>query len=160
MEYWPATDQYYQGQWVEGLERSLAKEGWGWEDGCGVPKWREGDDRLSSMTGVKQEEVGLSGAAISDLWKRGFKFASELVGPDGLTVLPWGELPGWTGWLPPRCSKTSQELRKQMIWEYAQSLGKRENWLPLAAWKPRLACGEHEQGLGVGAWVIGLQNGA
>ena len=112
------------------------------------------------MTGVKQEEVGLSGAAISDLWKRGFKFASELVGPDGLTVLPWGELPGWTGWLPPRCSKTSPELRKQMIWEYAQSLGKMENWLPLAAWKPRLACGEHEQGLGVGAWVIGLQNGA
>ena len=29
MEYWPATDQYCQGQWVEGLERSLAKEGWG-----------------------------------------------------------------------------------------------------------------------------------
>ncbi len=69
---------------MEGLERSLAKEEWGWEDGCGVPKWREGDDRISSITGVKHEEVGLSGVAISDLWKRGFKFISALVGPDGV----------------------------------------------------------------------------
>ncbi len=70
-------------------------------------------------------------------------------------MLPRGELPGWTGWLPPRCSKTSPELRKQLILDYARRLGKVQNWLPLAAWKPRLACGEHEQGLGVGAWLGG-----
>ena len=73
----------------------------GWEDGCGVPKWREGDDRLSTISGVKLEDVGFSAVAIADLRKRGFKFRSELVGPDGVTVLPWGELPGWTWPHPP-----------------------------------------------------------
>ena len=151
VEYWPATDQYCQGQWVEGLERSLAKEGWGWEDGCGIQKWRDGDDRLSAITGVKQEDVGFSGVAKSDLWKRGFKFRSELIGPDGCTVLPWGELPGWTGWLPPHCSKTSPERRRQMIWDHAQQLGMVEEWPALAEWECRLSCGEHAQGLGVGS---------
>jgi hypothetical protein len=116
------------------------------------------DCRLSA-TGVKREDVGFSGVAKSDLWKRGFKFRSALIGPDGVTVLPWGKLPGWTGWLPPRCTKTSPELRQQMIFDHAQQLGKVEEWPPLAAWEPRVTCGEHDQGLGVGAWVIGLQNG-
>ena len=30
----------------------------------------------------------------------------------------------------------------------------------LAEWECRLSCGEHAQGLGVGAWVFGVQNGA
>ena len=47
-----------------------------------------------------------------------------------------------------------------MIFDHAQQLGKVEEWMPLAGWMPRLACGEHDQGLGVGAWVIGVHNGA
>ena len=37
-QYWPALEGYCQGEWVEGLERSLVKEGWGWIDGK-APRW-------------------------------------------------------------------------------------------------------------------------
>ena len=93
---------------MEGLERSLAKEGWGWTDGLGAHKWRVGDSRLAAITGTRLGNVGFSTSSKQDMWMRGVKFRSELVGPDGLTVLPWGEIPGWVGWLPPKCSTTGR----------------------------------------------------
>ena len=52
-QYWPALEGYCQGEWVEGLERSLVKEGWGWIDGQGAQMWRVGDSRLAAISGVR-----------------------------------------------------------------------------------------------------------
>ena len=123
-QYWPALEGYCQGEWVEGLERSLVKEGWGWIDGQGAQTWRAGDSRLTAITGARLGDVGFSTSSKLDLWMRGVKFRSELVGPDGTTVLPWGEIPGWVGWLPPKCSRTSPELRKQRILEQTYSVAR------------------------------------
>ncbi len=100
-QYWPALEGYCQGEWVEGLERSLVKEGWGWIDGQGAQMWRVGDSRLAAaIFGARLGEVGFSTSSKLDMWMRGVKFRSELVGPDGTTVLPWGGDPRLGGVAP------------------------------------------------------------
>ncbi len=98
--------------------------------------------------------MGFTKAAKHDLRRRGFTFRSQLVGPDGLTILPWGELPGWTGWVPPKASKTSPAQRTILLSEHAQNLGLTEGWTAMGVWNNRLRLGSHEDGLGVGAWVF------
>ncbi len=73
------------------------KEGWGWIDGQGAQMWRVGDSRLAAISGARLGEVGFYTSSKLDMWMRGVKFRSELVKPDGTTVLPWGEIPGWVG---------------------------------------------------------------
>ena len=129
-------------------------------DGQGVHKWRVGDSRVAAIVGTRLGEVSFSTASKLDMWMRGVKFRSELVGPDGITVLPWGEVPGWVGWVPPKCSRTSPELRQQLILEHAQRLALAEGWQRMEDWHSRLLVGQHERGLGVGAWVIGNHTGS
>ena len=150
----PPPRGFGEGQWVEGLDRSLAVEGLSWEDNHGIEPWREGDCRLGSISCRRANNVGFTIAAKQDLCRRGFTFQSQLVGPDGLTILPWGELPGWVGWVPPKASKTSPIQRAALLSEYAQALGQIEGWGEMGSWLNRLSLGTHVDGLGVGAWVI------
>ena len=64
------------------------------------------------------------------------------------------------GWLPPKCSRTSPELRQQLLVEHAQRLALAEGWQRMDDWYSRLSVGRHERGLGVGAWVIGNHTGS
>jgi hypothetical protein len=118
------------------------KEGWGLIDGLGAQMWRAGDSRLAAISGTRLGDVGFSTTSSKlDLWMRGVKFRSELVGPDGTTVLPCGEIPGWVGWLPPKCSRTSPALRKQRIMEHAQRLARAEGLQRMEDWHNRLPLG-------------------
>ena len=159
-EYWPSAvepEMYCRGEWIEGLERSLAKEGWSWEDDRGILRWREGDQRQSSIRLKKEREVGFTQAAKSALWAKDCKWRSELVGPDGKTALPWGDIPGWAGWLPAKNNKTSMELRSVRNQEHAQQMIEADGWGTMGYWIHRMAAGVHDPGLGVGAWVMGKQ---
>ena len=114
-------------------------EGLSWDDNHGVEPWREGDIRLSSIGCFRVDDVGFTKAAKLDLRRRGFTFRSQLAGPDGLTILPWGELPGWTGWVPPKASKTSPAQRAILLSEHAQNLGLSEGWSAMGVWKTAYA---------------------
>ncbi len=109
-------------------------EGLSWEDNHGIEPWREGDIRLSSICCARVDDVDFTKAAKQDLRRRRFTFRSQLVGPDGLTILPWGELPGWVGWVPPKAPKTSQTQRATLLSEHAQNLGLTEGWTAMGDW--------------------------
>jgi hypothetical protein len=53
-----------------------------------------------------------------------------------------------------KASKTSPAQRATLLFEHAQNLGLSEGWIAMGGWKNRLKLGSHEDGLGVGAWVI------
>ena len=101
--------------------------------------------------------MGFTQAAKSALWAKDCKWRSELVGPDGKTALPWGDIPGWAGWLPAKNNKTSMELRSVRNQEHAQQMIEADGWGTMGYWIQRMAAGVHDPGLGVGAWVIGKQ---
>ena len=102
--------------------------------------------------------MGFTQAAKSALWEKDCKWRSELVGKGGKTALPWGDIPGWSGWLPTKNNKTSMEVRSARNQEHAQQMIEADGWEAMGYWIHRMAAGIHDPGLGVGAWVIGKQS--
>jgi hypothetical protein len=88
--YWPTIPRYGEGNWNKGLDRSLVAEGLSWDDNHGIEPRREGDIRLSSIGCARfWTTLALSNKQRNkNLRRRGLTFRSQLVGPDGLTVLP------------------------------------------------------------------------